>query len=426
MINFPRAARYCTTRHNVPVVMTNADVRIPTNRGERVCQQRTQSVLDKFEGQLAISSRSMIGYQLNYNLQTKPIDTFLKYHINNVGDAWKPAIIKNNALPFEKAVVEFFADLWRLPLNDTWGYITSGSSEALLYTLWLARKQFPAGILFTSAESHFAVHKAAAILGYKCCVIDCQVNGEMNYDHLTEQIRTHTDSPIVINATIGTTFKGAYDNVGMIIKILHALRVPRDRYFIVCDGAMGGSVLPFWSDMPSFDHPIDALVTSGHKQLGCPLPCGIVVTRKKQQKLFQNKISYLDSMIDNTISCSRSGHAALYLWYTLRTIGMGGMEDMVRDNIDRANYLHQCLLAQGVRSWLGEISNTVVFEIPLDRKLILKWQLSTTGEMAHIICMPHVSHAIIDEFMHDYMQSRFVYGVIEPEKTISDLLQTAC
>lgn len=63
---------------------------------------------------------------------------------------------------------------------------------------------------------------------------------------------------------------------------------------------------------------------SGHKFIGCPMPCGVQITRKEHMRKMSQDIEYLASK-DATIMGSRNGHAAVYMWYTLNRKGYVGM-----------------------------------------------------------------------------------------------------
>ena len=98
--------------------------------------------------------------------------------------------------------------------------------------------------------------------------------------------------------------------------------VNREKFHIHCDGALFGlmmPVLPLRSPI-SFEKPIDSIAVSGHKFLGCPMPCGITLTRKKHLAKMSEPVEYLNS-IDTTIMGSRNGHAALFMWYSLKKKG---------------------------------------------------------------------------------------------------------
>ena len=42
--------------------------------------------------------------------------------------------------------------------------------------------------------------------------------------------------------------------------------------------------------------PIDSIAISGHKFLGCPMPCGVMLTRKKLMTPLLKPIEYLNSV----------------------------------------------------------------------------------------------------------------------------------
>ncbi len=59
--------------------------------------------------------------------------------------------------------------------------------------------------------------------------------------------------------------------------------------------------------------------------LGCPMPCGIALTRRSHVRKIERRIDYLNS-VDTTIMGSRNGHAALHMWHSLRTKGLEGIK----------------------------------------------------------------------------------------------------
>ena len=54
-------------------------------------------------------------------------------------------------------------------------------------------------------------------------MIKSQPNGEIDYDDLYETIRINRDSPVIFMANIGTTMKGAIDDVNKVRAILKDL-----------------------------------------------------------------------------------------------------------------------------------------------------------------------------------------------------------
>lgn len=74
----------------------------------------------------------------------------------------------------------------------------------------------------------------------------------------------------------------------------------------------------------TFKKPIGSISVSGHKFIGAPVPCGVVITRLENIEALSSDVEYLNSR-DATIMGSRNGHAAVFLWYTLAQKGRAGM-----------------------------------------------------------------------------------------------------
>ena len=88
-------------------------------------------------------------------------------------------------------------------------------------------------------------------------------------------------------------------------------------------------ILPYVDDPQpfGFDAGINSISISGHKLMGAPLPCGIVVTRKHLVETLDRTIK-LVGVNDTTLSGSRNGLTPLMLWYA---INHHGEDEMDRD-----------------------------------------------------------------------------------------------
>lgn len=113
----------------------------------------------------------------------------------------------------------------------------------------------------------------------------------------------------------------------------------------------------------TFKKPIGSVTVSGHKFLGCPIPCGIAITRLEYINALSKNVEIIASR-DATITGSRCGHAPIFLWYALNKRCLIG--DEVQKCIMNARYLHNQLLDAEIGTMLNEFSNIVVFERPLD------------------------------------------------------------
>jgi histidine decarboxylase len=309
-------------------LLSNAAVRIPTTEGEGWEDLPAESdILSVYDKLLKRKSSVHFGYPYNLMYNHEELYEFMKYSINNLGDPFVTSNYGVHSRQFECSVIDFFAKLWKMQPDSYWGYVTTCGTEGNLHGILLARECHPDGILYSSRETHYSVFKAARYYRMDAKAIPTLPMGEIDYDALQSEIAKNKDRPVIINVNIGTTVKGAVDNLDRILRILKTLGIPRERFHIHCDGALFAMMMPFVDFAPeiSFNKPIDSIAVSGHKMLGCPMPCGIALSRKEHVKKVEQRIDYLNS-VDTTIMGSRNGQAALYLWYSLRKKGVAGIK----------------------------------------------------------------------------------------------------
>lgn len=170
-------------------------------------------------------------------------------------------------------------------------------------------------------------------------------------------------------------------------------------------------MLPFVDNAPevSFARPIDSITVSGHKMLGCPMPCGVALTCRKHIAKVEQRIDYLNS-VDTTIMGSRNGQAALFMWHSLRRKGVEGIKADVQLCLATAGYLRDQLQAHGVRARLNALSTSVVLERPVDEGFIQRWQLACEEDIAHVVVMPNVTEQKVDYFVAELARSMKAHG----------------
>ncbi|KAF7812942.1 serine decarboxylase 1-like [Senna tora] len=278
----------------------------------------------------------------------------------DLGDPFIGSSYTHNSSSFEINVLDWFASLWEIEKNEYWGYITTGGTE------------------------------------------DCA--------HLKISLLAHKDKPAIINLNIGTTMKGAIDDLDLVLKTLEEVGFTRDRFYIHCDGALLGIMIPFIKQAPNinFKKPIGSIAISGHKFLGCPIPCGVVITRSEYIDVLSKNIEYIASK-DITITGSRCGHAPIFLWYALKKKGLIGLKKEVEKCITNADYLYDELRNAGIGAMKNEFSNIVVFEKPLDDKFSRKWSLALNENIAHVVVMQHVTIEILDSFVSEFVQNQSIW-----------------
>ena len=328
-----------------------------------------------------------------------PLLPFLEYSLNNIGDPFHDSNYQSNTHGIEREVITRFAGLMRIDPDEAWGYVTSGGTEGNLYGLYLAREMYPNGIFYFSEETHYSVLKNVRLLNARYIMIKRQENGEIDYEDLNEMIQVNRDLPAVIIATIGTTMRGAVDDIERIKEILRDLAVPD--IYIHADAALSGMILPFVEDPQpyGFDAGINSISVSGHKLIGTPLPCGVVLTRRSHVERVGRAIECV-GIQDTTLSGSRNGLTPLMLWYALEHYGSDGFRELVARMLDTAEYAVKQFHKHGIAAWRHRNSVTVVFPRPAP-EVFRKWQIAPEGEVAHIITMPHVTRKMVDELVAD-------------------------
>nr|XP_016490096.1 PREDICTED: histidine decarboxylase-like [Nicotiana tabacum] len=347
-----------------------------------------------------------IGYPVNICYEHyASLAPLLQFHLNNCGDPFLQNTVDFHSKDFEVAVLNWFADLWEIEKDQYWGYVTNGGTEGNLHGILVGRELLPTGILYASKDSHYSVAKAAMMYRMDFEMVNTSVHGEMDYSDLKAKLLQNKGKPAIINVTIGTTFKGAVDDLDIILQTLKDCGYTYDQFYIHCDAALNGLIIPFIKNMISFKKPIGSVTISGHKFLGCPMPCGIQITRKSYISHLSTKIEYIAS-VDATISGSRNGLAPIFLWYSLCMKGRAGLQQDAKICNENARYLKGRLHKAGISAMLNESSIIVVFERPNDPKFIRHWQLSCTRDMAHVVVMPGITRETIDSFFNDLMQER--------------------
>ena len=371
------------------------------NELPKEAQARLDALLEDFEG----FARRQIGYPCNQDFDYEALAPFLRYSINNVGDPFHDSNLLSNTHEIEREVVARFAGLMRLPEEQTWGYVTSGGTEGNMYGLYMGRALFPNGMVYFSQDTHYSVLKILSALNMRNIMVKSREDGEIDYDDLHETIRIHRDVPVIIMANIGSTMKGAVDDLARVRAILDDLAVTNS--YIHADAALSGMILPFVDDPQpyGFDAGVDSAAISGHKLIGSPLPCGVVLTKRDYVARVARSIEYV-GVLDTTLAGSRNALTPLILWYAFERRGTEGFRRVVAEMLAVAEYAVERFRERGVSAWRHRNSVTVVFPRPAGRKVMRSWQIAPLRDIAHVITMPHVTRGMIDEFVEECMEAQ--------------------
>eukprot|EP00105_Crassostrea_gigas_P036127 XP_019920275.1 PREDICTED: glutamate decarboxylase 1 [Crassostrea gigas] len=292
-----------------------------------------------------------------------------------VAGEWLTAAVNTNMFTFEVgSVFVLMEDIilrkmrsfigWK---EDGDGIFTPGGTISNIYALMLARhRKFPnikeegmyggqKMVVYTSAQSHFSIKKAAIILGIgmnNVCCIPCDERGKMKVDVLEREIqRTLSDGgvPLMVNATCGTTVLAAYDPVDKIADICQ-----KNGIWLHVDGAWGGSALlsKKYKYLLQGVERCDSMTWNPHKMMGVPLQCSAILVRNSGELQSANALcaDYLyqtDKFYDVTydtgdrsIQCGRHNDV-FKLWLMWRSKGDNGFEDSINKIFHLSRYLEE-------------------------------------------------------------------------------------
>ncbi len=359
--------------------------------------------LDDLYAHLREMAPHNVGYPCTQIFDYSELFRFLQFSFNNVGDPFSGSNYRLNTHEFEREILGDFARLTRAPENEWWGYVTAGGTEGNMYGLYVAREMFPESICYFSEDTHYSVAKILRLQHTRNIMIKSAPGGHFDYEDLRETLRLHRDVPPIIFANIGTTMKGTVDDLAKIRGILEDLAIPNS--YIHADAALSGMILPFVDKPQAWDFAdgADSISISGHKLLGCPLPCGVALARKANVDRIARSIEYVGAL-DTTIAGSRSAFAPLMLWYRLRTLKTEGIRQMVQTSLRqvRSTRCRQLQRAGHRMAWRHENSVTVGVSGVRPPSLMKKWIIAPKKDIGHIITLPHVTPQLIEEFADDF------------------------
>lgn len=363
-----------------------------------------QDKLDRLRDYCVREADHFLGYPCTREFDYTPLYEFLSYPLNNVGDPYSSSNFHLNTHEFEKEVLSFYGELIDAPHDKTWGYVTNGGTEGNMYGVYLAREIYPDGIVYYSEDTHYSVAKILRMVHAKNIMIRSQPNGEIDYDDLAETINIHREAPPIIFANLGTTMKGAVDDIRKIRKILAEKVITK--YYIHADAALSGMILPFVDEPQPFriSDGIDSISVSGHKMIGSPIPCGIVLAKKNNVERIARSVEYIGSF-DTTISGSRNAISPLFLWYAIKTRGFEGFKVITQQCFEIADYAIAQFQSVGLDAWRNKNSITVVFP-SCSLNSLKRWQIAVHKGCAHIITMPHVGKHHIDRILKDILEEK--------------------
>ena len=245
--------------------------------------------------------------------------------------------------------------------EDAEGVFTPGGSLSNLAALLCARNAAipharDRGVdgrplrVYSSADAHYSIRKGVGMLGmgrHNVVSIPCDAEGRMDPVALEAAIVADEAAgltPVMINATAGTTVQGAFDPIDALADVAE-----RTGVWLHVDGAYGGTMLlsePRRHLLAGL-HRADSFTWDAHKMMGVPLICSVILVRKRGvlTELLNESASYLfqgDTDLYNpgtrSLQCGRRNDV-LKLWAAWQYHGMVGFAERVERQLLLANQL---------------------------------------------------------------------------------------
>ncbi len=251
-------------------------------------------------------------------------------------------------------------------LSDTWeGCIQDTASTSCLTALLLAREhasdyaqnhgglqaQDQALVVYTTAEAHSSVAKAALLAGFgndnlRLVEMD-PTDRSMQAHSLAIAIENDIAAgrkPAAVVASVGSTGITAFDPVANIAEI-----AARHNIWLHVDAAMAGSamLLPECRHLWHGVEAADSISWNPHKWMGTILDCSLLYLRDVQHlvRVMSTNPSYLRSTVDDEVHQYRDWgiplgrrFRALKLWYHLSIDGIDSIRARLRRDLDNAQW----------------------------------------------------------------------------------------
>lgn len=243
------------------------------------------------------------------------------------------------------------------------GVLLPGGSMSMLHALHAARHRVqpeasrrgvqPGGrlVAFTSAEAHYSLRKAMALTGLgveQLEVVPVDARGRMDVaalEHAIRRVKRRRDRPFFINATAGTTVRGAFDAIDDLADVAYF----HDLWLHV-DGCFGASALfsPETAHLMAGVERADSLAWNLHKMMGVTQQCAALLVRhpgllarafgSQADYLFQADKNHLElDSGDQVFHCARRVDA-FKAWLTWKARGAAGFAARIEHARDLAAY----------------------------------------------------------------------------------------
>lgn len=282
----------------------------------------------------------------------------------------------------EKELLFKIAKTLRLPFSSFSGYITSGGTEANMYSMWVARewartriKDKKEGRIYwiIPENVHYSIRKALQLLDVannsenKIVKIETDSLGRADYKQIEEsivRIRKESDEPIILPLTAMTTECGSIDLILNVNEFISKSNI--NNVFFHIDAAFSGLFLPFvsgYEDIFSLKS-LSSISVDFSKTFCGPVGSGAVIFKSGLENYAKINAPYLADGFDCTLTGSRRGLDVIAMYALLSTRGQADIQKEACDAIEKTTFLANEMLKIEFLQFLYDPKlNYIVFSI---------------------------------------------------------------
>lgn len=388
-----------------------------TSIGEVAAQSSGFPELDEWVTAWKKSQSTYFGYPAN---QKSELHDFYEWYVktgmevvnlNNAGDPMTDTPWEMSSQKFEREVIEYFAPLYGYDVNNVWGIVTHSGTDGNNHGIYFGAKMLMnktnmKPVLYVSDEAHYSNMRLADLQNLDMKLIKSDEMGRMIPEELEKAL--DTSRPVLMVYAMGSTFKGAIDNMEVLNAVLDKHpEIPA--VYRHLDAALFGGYLPFtqYKDMVNQKKQrYESIAISGHKFFGIDSPSGLFLcTREVYESQNSFNVPYLNNNM-RMINCSRDAIQPLKFWWLIKKVGQEKWEEQATGMLECTQYLADELEKIGWPHWVNDYSNTVFFARP-SQAIIDKYILAGGyderfgGNLNHVVVMQQVTKEAIDGFIAD-------------------------